>query len=91
MRRHHYRGRGDPGRRLSEPHAAGPQFGQHGFVLHEVAQDREWLVAGRFQSQGDGVLDSETHAQMFSADYFHKVDGARGAGGGAHARFRVGF
>jgi len=28
---------------------------------------------------------------MFSANNFHKIDGARGAGGGAHASFRVGF
>jgi hypothetical protein len=30
-------------------------------------------LPGGFQGQGDGVFDPETHAQMFSADDFHRV------------------
>ena len=66
MRGDHHRGRGHIGGRSSNADAVRPQFGQHGFVVDQVAQDGQRLPPRRGQRQGDGVSDAKTHAQMFS-------------------------
>ena len=46
-------------------------IGEHGFVVNEVAQHGQWLMAGGFNGERDGVPDPKAHAQMFGAEDFH--------------------
>jgi hypothetical protein len=50
---------------------AGTQFGQHGVIVDEIAQDGQRLVLRGFAGQRDGVANAKAHAQMFGVKDFH--------------------
>ena len=81
MRRDHHRLGRDLGGCLPDSDAVCPQFSQHGFVVDQIAQDRQGLAVRGLKRQGDGVLDPKAHPQMFSADDFHGWQSRQCAGG----------
>jgi hypothetical protein len=43
----------------------------HNRVVHQLAQNREWLLGGELFRQGDGVAHTETHSEIFCDQDFH--------------------
>jgi hypothetical protein len=44
---------------------------QNGWVVNEVAENREWTGVGLRECERDGIANAETHAEVFSAEDLH--------------------
>jgi len=49
----------------------GPEFGDHGFVVDQIAKNRKRACLGHLDCHGYGVPHAKAHAQVFCADDFH--------------------
>ena len=65
------RGGGHSGDLVLDVHSLSAKRVENHIVMHQVAQDRDWLCLGLAESQGDCIADAETHAEMGSANYIH--------------------
>ena len=71
MRRNHHRARADGFWSAFELNPLCPQFLQHGFVVNEIAQNRQWLTLRSVSGKGDCIPHPKTHSQMFCSNDFH--------------------
>jgi len=53
--------------RAGKANSSSTQIVHHGFVVNEVAKDRDTLLVSRIVSQGDGIPHAETHSKVSSA------------------------
>ncbi len=60
----HGRGGGDSGGVISGLHAARTEFSHDGFIMDEIPQDGERVFGAFRAGQGNGVADTEAHAEM---------------------------
>lgn len=54
-----------------EADPAAAEVAEDGFVMHEVAEDRDRVLGGFLLGEADGVADTETHTEMGGALDFH--------------------
>jgi hypothetical protein len=71
MSGHHHSVRQHVRRRAGHGNAAGLQAGQHGFVVNEIAEDRERRGFAVRQCQCDRVTDAKAHPKMFCPEHSH--------------------
>jgi hypothetical protein len=69
--RHHQRWRPDIGGVLRDRDALGLQAAQDGWVVDQVAQDRERAGVGVLDRELDGVADAKAHAEVDRPEDFH--------------------
>ena len=72
MRGNHHRLRLYVANMVLELHSTGPQLVQDTLIVHQVAQNRNWLFGALLLSETNGVPDAETHTEMSGTNDLHK-------------------